>query len=281
MAAQKTNNSKKNAGSQAVVIFWLAFIVIIIGIFMMNREIIRTNFNLFRDRITNVQSAAEELPPMEEEIVIPVVINPRSEEEPAAAEPATVAEPTPAAEPVPALEPVTTAAEPAASGGTTTETPVETPIPQIPPPPPVQPQPVETRERVVYFTQVNRDGQILQSRVTRRLPVSESPMQDALNAMLTGPTADEINRGILNFIPQNTRILSATIRGSTAYISFSEDFLFNTFGVEGYVAQLRQIVWTVTEFSNVHDVQFLIEGRVHNYLGEGIYVGSPISRQSF
>jgi spore germination protein GerM len=106
-------------------------------------------------------------------------------------------------------------------------------------------------------------------------------MMDVLNALFSGPSVDEINRGILNLIPQNTRILSATVRGNTAYISFSEDFLFNTFGVEGCVAQLRQIVWTVTEFQNVNDVQILVEGRRMDYLGEGIWIGSPISRQSF
>jgi spore germination protein GerM len=106
-------------------------------------------------------------------------------------------------------------------------------------------------------------------------------MQDALNVLLAGPSSDEVSRGILNLVPQNTRILSAAVRGSTAYINFSEDFLFNTFGVEGYVAQLRQIVWTVTEFQNVRDVQILIEGRRLDYLGEGIWIGSPISRQSF
>jgi spore germination protein GerM len=143
------------------------------------------------------------------------------------------------------------------------------------------PPPVQMRDRTIYFTQIDKDGQILHSRINRRMPVSETPMQDALNAMLAGPSADEITRGILNFIPKNTRILSATVRGNTAYISFSEDFMFNTFGVEGYVAQLRQIVWTVTEFQNVNDVQILVEGRVHSYLGEGIWIGSPISRQSF
>jgi spore germination protein GerM len=113
------------------------------------------------------------------------------------------------------------------------------------------------------------------------MPVTESPMMDVLNLMLSGPSTEEINRGILNLIPRNTRILNATVRGSTAYISFSEDFLFNTFGVEGYVAQLRQVVWTVTEFSNVEDVQILIEGRRIDYLGEGIFIGSPIGRLSF
>jgi spore germination protein GerM len=71
------------------------------------------------------------------------------------------------------------------------------------------------------------------------------------------------------------------VRGNTAYLSFSDDFMLNTFGVEGYVAQLRQIVWTVTEFQNVNDVQILIEGRRLDYLAEGIWIGSPISRSSF
>jgi len=157
---------------------------------------------------------------------------------------------------------------------------VTSPDTQTPVTPAQSPQP-QTRERIVYFTQIDRDGQILQSRVTRRIPVSDSPMMDVLNLLLTGPSADELNRGILNLIPANTRILSATVRGNTAYISFSENFMFNTFGVEGYIAQLRQIVWTVTEFPNVRDVQILIEGRRLDYLGEGIWIGSPINRQSF
>jgi len=106
-------------------------------------------------------------------------------------------------------------------------------------------------------------------------------MVDTLNVLLAGPSASELNKGLLNLIPQNTRIISATVRGNTAYINFSEDFLFNTFGVEGYVAQLRQIVWTVTEFPNVGDVQILVEGKRLDYLGEGIYIGIPINRQSF
>jgi len=106
-------------------------------------------------------------------------------------------------------------------------------------------------------------------------------MVDTLNVLLSGPSSSELNKGLLNLIPEKTRILSATVRGNTAYISFSEDFLFNTFGIEGYVAQLRQIVWTATEFPNVNDVQILIEGRRLDYLGEGIWIGSPINRQSF
>jgi len=252
--------------SGALVIFWLVFLIVIISVFMVNGETIKKNFTLFKTRLTTSPGA--------EEILL-------TEEKPEGpAEPPTVvvretppARPAPVTAPEPA-KPATTTPEPARP-----QPQPRTPVrPETPSPAPAQ---TETRDRSVYFTQINKDGQILHSRVTRKVSVSDSPMQDVLTALLKGPSADELNRGILNMIPANTRILSTSVRGNTAYISFNEDFMFNTFGVEGYVAQLRQIVWTVTEFSNVKDVQILIEGRRVDYLGEGIWIGSPINRQSF
>ena len=135
------------------------------------------------------------------------------------------------------------------------------------------------RERALYFIQVDRGGHIIRVRVTRRLPVSDFPMTDMLQALIAGPTAEERNRGLISLIPPATRILSATVRDNTAYINFNEDFQYNTYGVEGYMGQLRQIVFSATEFPNVEDVQILIEGRRVEYLGEGIWIGSPLSRE--
>ncbi|MCL2271953.1 MAG: GerMN domain-containing protein [Treponema sp.] len=255
MANYRTN--KKNSsgsisqGSQAIIIFWLIFVIVIISVFMLNAETIKRNFNILKTRLTDPagseKSHEEEMPPEPQSEVVII--------EPSQTETGT----RPAAESQPAQT------------GTETRQPSQTDTAA----------PVQTRDRNVYYAQIDKDGQILQSRVIRKIQVSNSPMVDVLNVMLAGPSGDEINRGIINLIPKNTRILSAAVRGSTAYISFSEDFLFNTFGVEGYVAQLRQIVWTVTEFSNVEDVQILIEGNRYDYLGEGIWIGSPINRQSF
>jgi spore germination protein GerM len=280
---RKTENKSKEP--QAVVIFWLVFVIVIISVFMLNAETIERNFNLLKTRLTTSPSAEEEISddetPAEPAVIVqqPLVVT----VEPSSGQAGTqTVQERPVSQPTPTTQ-TTTAPQvtqtPQSTGtGTQTQTPpattpVTTPAPTT--------APAQTRDRNVYFTQIDKDGQILQSRVTRRVPVSDSPMVDALNVMFAGPSADELTRGILNLIPHNTRILSAVVRGNTAYISFSEDFLFNTFGVEGYVAQLRQIVWTVTEFSNVNDVQILIEGRRLDYLGEGIWIGSPVSRQSF
>ncbi|MDR1575795.1 MAG: GerMN domain-containing protein [Treponema sp.] len=189
----------------------------------------------------------------------------------------------------PAAQPALPAPEPSVKKPDEQPSPVEPPEKQTPAPasaarpsstPQTTPRPVETRERNLYFTQVGADGAIIRSRVSRKIALSASPMLDSLQALLAGPGTDEKRRGMVSLIPPNTRILSATVRGGTAYISFSEDFQYNTYGVEGYAAQLTQIVWTVTEFPNVTDVQILIEGRRVDYLGEGIWIGSPINRES-
>jgi hypothetical protein len=188
--------------------------------------------------------------------------------------PQTPAEPqAPAASQSRPAEPVAAAGPPVQAGGT----PPATAKPQTPQARPTAP---ETRERTLYFTQVDRAGDILRVKAQRKLPVSNSPMTDSLSALINGPNTDELKRDFISLIPKETRVLNATVRGSTAYISLSEDFQLNTHGVEGYAASLRQIVWTVTEFPNVEDVQILIEGRRLDYLGEGIWIGSPLNRET-
>jgi spore germination protein GerM len=82
-------------------------------------------------------------------------------------------------------------------------------------------------------------------------------------------------------IPEGTRILGAEVRNGTAWINFSEEFQFNPYGVEGWASQLRQVVWTATEFSTVRNVQILIEGKRIDYLGEGIRISEPVGRENF
>jgi len=142
------------------------------------------------------------------------------------------------------------------------------------------PDPAEkkTVERSVYLMKLDSAGTVVWAKVKRVLPASDSPLQDALTSLIRGPSAEEEKQGLISLIPANSKIQSATVRGNTAYISFNEDFLFNTFGTEGYAGQRRQIVLTATEFNNVKDVQILIDGKRIDYLGEAVWIGSPVNR---
>ncbi|MDR2419365.1 MAG: GerMN domain-containing protein [Treponema sp.] len=145
---------------------------------------------------------------------------------------------------------------------------------------PELPAAVATSPQTLYFIQVDQNGTILRSRVTRTALYSNSPLLNALQTLINGPSSDEQGQGLISLIPEGTKILSVNIRGETAYIDMSEEFQYNNYGREGYAAQLHQIVWTATEFPSVKNVQILIEGRRVDWLSEGIWIGNPLNRTS-
>lgn len=140
----------------------------------------------------------------------------------------------------------------------------------------------QTKDRALYFMQLAEDGSLVRAKVSRAIKVSDSPLFDVIQSLLAGPTEAEKKRGLISVIPPNSRLLSATVKDGIAYLNFNDAFQFNTYGVEGYTAQLKQIVWTATEFTTVQGIQILIEGKSPVYLGsEGIRIDKPLTRDSF
>ncbi len=134
----------------------------------------------------------------------------------------------------------------------------------------------------LYFVYIGEDGTLSRKMITRSVEKNDSPLVTNINLLLKGPLSSESSKGYRSLIPSGTRLLSASVRDGVAYLNFNEDFEFNTVGMDGYQAQLMQVVYTATEFSTVTSVQFLIEGQKKEYLGsEGVWIGSPLSRASF
>ena len=251
-AAGRNNSGGKTAKKRNLwpVFFWITFFILVLVLFIYNRDNIRRT-------LQDSQAAAENV------IFVPET----TASLPAAPEP----------ENIDAVEQTVEFQEPEApppqADELSAESQAEFPAEQAQPP-----AAAVERERTMYFISIDRDGTILRTKVNRSLPVTESPLTDTLGSLLAGPEPEELRRGLISLIPAGTRLVNAAIRGNTAYINLNEDFQFNTYGVEGYAGALRQIVWTATEFSNIRDVQILIEGRRIDYLGEGVWIGSPISR---
>jgi len=169
-------------------------------------------------------------------------------------------------------------AEAPASPGTTTIQPREgNQVPQI------STSTAETTRTVsLYFVSIADDGVISSHEVKRAIKATDTPLSDAVKALLEGPSENEIRSKLISLIPRGTKLKGVSMRGSTAIIDFNEAFMYNRFGTEGYTAQLKQIVYTVTAFPSVQDVQILIEGKLVDYLGgEGVFTGKPLSRNSF
>lgn len=147
---------------------------------------------------------------------------------------------------------------------------------------PKKPKTVTVVSQKLYFVYIGEDGTLSRKMITRQVEKNDSPLVTNINLLLKGPDSSESAKGYRSLIPPGTRLLSATVRDGTAYLNFNEQFEFNTVGMDGYQAQLMQIVYTATEFSTVNSVQFLIEGQKKEYLGsEGIWIGTPLSRASF
>lgn len=147
---------------------------------------------------------------------------------------------------------------------------------------PEKPKTVTVVNQKLYFVYIGEDGTLSRKMITRQVEKNDSPLVTNINLLLKGPDSSESAKGYRSLIPPGTRLLSATVRDGTAYLNFNEQFEFNTVGMDGYQAQLMQIVYTATEFSTVNSVQFLIEGQKKEYLGsEGIWIGTPLSRASF
>lgn len=133
------------------------------------------------------------------------------------------------------------------------------------------------------FVIIDGDGSVTKKIIKRTVDKNDSPLVTAINELIKGPDSKKsTEKNCMSLIPAGTKLLSAKVQNGIAYLSFNEAFEINPYGVEGYINQLMQVVYTATSFSTVNSVQFLIEGEKVDYLGsEGQWIGTPLSRNSF
>lgn len=288
MATRRTSRSSRSSNKPGLgCLLWLAAFTVVFVIFFLNLPAIRETLDRtgFSELVKG--RGSEAAPPSS-----PVGTEPSERvDEPASPPPAAtpggvvVVAPEGDAASGPAKEPE---AEPAAEPDPSPASPATTPASGsaapsgggAPKPAPAAPK---TRVASLWFVRIDDDGVIVRVESRRAVPDTGSPLSDALAALLEGPSAGELDKDLISAIPAGTRLLSPVrISGSTATLNFNEAFQFNHMGLEGYAAQVKQIVWTATAFPTVTDVQFLIEGERRDYLGaEGFYIGKPLSRNSF
>lgn len=243
-------------------LFWIALILLVLVIFLFNRKRIETV--LETTGFIDVISTSREAPEVEREGEEPEssleAPQPEISEQPAEAE---VEEPAEAEEEeVIALEVV-----PERDSDRVSE----------------ESEPVEerrVRRAALYFVfHDGSEGEL--RRIVRPVYYVDSPLTDTLKALLEGPSGSELNQNLISLIPGDSSIRSVIVKDGIAYIDMTEEFRFNAFGYEGAVLQLKQLIYTATEFATVSQVQFLINGQKQQYLNpEGLYIGKPLSRDS-
>lgn len=288
--AQNKNN-KPNSGLYVAVFF--VFVILIVIMFFVKKDNILSNLKKthFFERVGVATPEFVEKHPVEQEKTLPddieidLMDNAASEktinqqENPASAEKSAKNDSTAESSALPEKQPEIASEKkeenkPAVSAEKTEPSSKNSTVPAAP-------KPVSTtRTATLYFVSIGADGSVSRQAVKRQLAKSDSPLTDAIKALLAGPVPGEKNA--MSLIPSGSRLIGASVKDGVATLNFNESFEFNSYGVEGSIGQLMQIVYTATEFSSVKSVQFLIEGEKKEYLGsEGQWIGTPLSRGSF
>lgn len=288
--AQNKNN-KPNSGLYVAVFF--VFVILIVIMFFVKKDNILSNLKKtnFFERVGVATPEFVEKHPVEQEKTLPddieidlmddaaseKTIN--QQENPASAEKSSKTDSTAESSALPEKQPEIASEKkeenkPAVSAEKTEPPSKNSSVPAAPKPASA------TRTATLYFVSIGADGSVSRQAVKRQLAKSDSPLTDAIKALLSGPVPGEKNA--MSLIPSGSRLIGASVKDGVATLNFNESFEFNSYGVEGSIGQLMQIVYTATEFSTVKSVQFLIEGEKKEYLGsEGQWIGTPLSRSSF
>ncbi len=104
---------------------------------------------------------------------------------------------------------------------------------------------------------------------------------NAIQSLLEGTTPEEEEWGLSSAIPQGTELLGLDITGDVATINLSGEFESGG-GSLSMQSRVAQVVFTLTGFSGVERVAFLIDGAgVESIGGEGVMVDPPVGRDDF
>lgn len=130
---------------------------------------------------------------------------------------------------------------------------------------------VKDRELVVVYFATTDEKNLVP--VTLGIKPTNEAAKIAVEKLLAGPENDFS----LPTIYEGTKLIDLYLQGATAYVDLTEELLSTT----GDLAEqtVDAIVFTLTEFCTVEDVQILIKGQIQEKLG-AVDISKPIKRSA-
>lgn len=131
----------------------------------------------------------------------------------------------------------------------------------------------------IYFIKIELDGSAKPYPIKRKVQYKDSPITMTLKTLLKGPTPSERKKGLISFIPEKTKLLSASIKNGHLVLNFNDAIEENYSGRDAILLELSQILYTCFEFNSVKSVSILINNKRKQYLtGEGIPLKTAYTR---
>ncbi len=131
----------------------------------------------------------------------------------------------------------------------------------------------ETVDIALYFSDDQGEKLVKE---TRSVEKTGAVAKAAVEELIKGPSAG----GGVATIPAGTRLLGISIRDAVAEVDLSKEFVDNhAGGSAGEKMTVYSIVNTLTEFSTIKEVRFLVEGETVDTIAGHLDVSRPISRE--
>ncbi len=136
-------------------------------------------------------------------------------------------------------------------------------------------QPAKTPTLKAYFFKEEKLFAVERKQVPER-----PPLQQAIEALLAGPTEAEQRAGVSTMLPSGIKLRLAKTDRSLAIVDLDrriENYGGGSAKIEGLIAQ---IVYTATELPGIEKVWIWVEGQKEIVLGgEGLVLDRPLGRQ--
>jgi hypothetical protein len=157
--------------------------------------------------------------------------------------------------------------EPPATTSPASTAPASTPAPSV-----TSPDPTLVDVRIYLL----RDERLA---VTHRQVEGPAVVRNALAELLEGPTDSERTAGLHTEIPDGTTLRDVNLATGLATVDLSRDYEGGG-GTLSMTARLAQVIFTATQFDNVDEVLFWLDGApVEFFGGEGIMLSEAQQRR--
>ncbi|MBM7623466.1 N-acetylmuramoyl-L-alanine amidase [Sporohalobacter salinus] len=139
----------------------------------------------------------------------------------------------------------------------------------------------------IYFSKVTTNKAKLVS-VTETIPTTEIFVTNskslieqiaskALQSLIAGP---KFKNKLQNVIPTETKLLGLKVRNKTAYVNFSREIVTNfNGGSTKEKLTVSAIVQTLTQFSEINQVEILINNQQNRSIGGHIFFNHPLTKK--
>lgn len=132
------------------------------------------------------------------------------------------------------------------------------PTTPLPPPPPIKKQTAQYLDLAIYY--LKDDGQQpYLVREVHRVPYTTAVASAALHELISTPPHTP---GAQTVLPPQTKVLGIKIENGLCTVNFSEEVLKANVGAAGEALGIQSIVNTLTEFPEIRQVSFQVNGQV-------------------